>query len=193
MTLPLATRLRSTLVAALIGLAAGAALLGWAHTARRAAEAAVAHESRQLAEARRRHADALRSDAARREALRQLEILRHAGLLVAADRHAWQRHLVALQARLRLDGLDWEISPLRADTDAATPPAPGALVAATLRLRGEIAHEGQLLQLLARPPEARHGLFVPRRCRLARAADSPALAVDCEIDWISLQLPPPAP
>jgi len=194
-------RLRRPILAAAIALCAAAALLAWSHTERFAAETMLKQEDTRLNQARSNHLEAQRTDTETRHALRQLDALRNAGLLTPPDRHAWQTHLLAVQNAFGLDKLDWEISPLQPLEDKetaaigqpeSTARAATNLIGATLKLRGTIAHEEQLLHLLERPPTARQGLFIPRSCRISRIlADTAtsALAVDCEIDWISLRLP----
>ena len=103
----------------------------------------------------------------------------------------------SLQGRLQLDKLEWELGPFApaaAQGNAPSTAQPSALRLSTLHLKGKIAHEGQLLSLLDRPGSASAGLFLPRRCRLApsrptEATEAQALAIDCDIDWLFLQLP----
>ncbi len=195
---PLLIRLRLPLIAGALA-AAGAALMLWSQAERDNAEASLRQHTTRLTQARAMHQAARETDTAAREGLRQIEVLRGQGLLDTPDRRAWQAHLLALQGRLQLGKLEWELGPFapaaRQDNAPSTA-QPSALHVSTLHLKGEIAHEGQLLALLDRPPgSASAGLFLPRRCRLApsqptEAADAQALAIDCEIDWLFLQLPP---
>lgn len=194
---PLA-RLRRPLITGTLALLAGGALLLWSQAEHDAAEAALRQHSARLAQARAAHQAARDADAAARNGLLQLETLRGAGLLDAPDRQAWQQHLLTLQAELQLEKLEWELGPFKptaAQNHGAPSRPPSALLLSTLHIKGEIAHEGRLLPLLGRPGNSSEGLFLPRRCRLARSqpvpdvADTPTLAADCEIDWIFLRLP----
>lgn len=195
--LPDLRRLQGPLVAGALAIVTSASLIAWTNTERDTTEALLRKEMAQLAEAREQHAETRQTDTDARTALRQLSALQTAGLLTPADRQGWQTHLHTLRQTFQLDRLDWEISPLQPFTpdDPAVLAKPTALVASTLRLHGEVAHEEQLLRLIQRPPANRAGLFVARHCRLARRAldateaRPPALSIDCEIDWISLRLP----
>ena len=170
----------------------------WSQAERDSAEASLRQHTTRLTQAREMHQAARETDTAAREGLRHIEALRAQGLLDTPDRRAWQAHLLALQGRLQLGKLEWELGPFapaaRRDNAPSTA-LPSALHVSTLHLKGEIAHEGQLLALIDRPGSASAGLFLPRRCRLApsqptETTDTPALAIDCEIDWLFLQLPP---
>lgn len=186
--------LQRHLIAGTLTLLASAALLFWSQAEHDDAAATLRLHGNRLAQARAMHQAARDADATARLGLRQLEALRGAGLLDAPDRQAWQRHLLGLHERLKLDKLEWELSPVRpaTGTEPDTPATTSALRLASLHLQGEVAHEGRLLPLLERPAGLGGGLFLLRRCRLSRnepAADAPALTVDCEIDGLFLQLP----
>lgn len=194
---PLA-RLRRPLITGALALLAGSALLLWSEAERHDAEATLRLHTNRLTQARALHQAAREADAAARDGLRLLETLRGAGLLDAPDRQAWQRHLLGLQGKLGLEKLEWEIAPFKpaaAQGNGAPAEQPSALHLTTLHLKGEVAHEGRLLPLLERPGSQGGGLFLPRRCRIARnqpepdAVDSRILTADCEIDWIFLRLP----
>jgi len=197
MKLPDSGRLRLPLFAGAISLVASAALVYWSHAGRLAAETTLHQQRARLAQTHARHQEALETDATTRRTLHQLNILRSAGFLAPPDRHAWQTYLQARKSSYKLEKLDWEISPLKPYTRTEPDTSPTALVATTLRLRGDVAHEGQLLAFLEHPTRTPSGLFLPRHCHIARttATEPPtrtataALTVDCEIDWISLNLP----
>lgn len=192
------TRLRRPLIASALALLVGGGLALWSQAERSHASTALQQHTARLTQAQAMLQSTREADTAARNGLRQIAALHDAGLLDAPDRQAWHQHLLGLQGKLGLAGLEWELGPLKPaspeDTNAPGSP-PSALRLATLHLKGEIAHEGRLLALLERPATAKHGLFLPRSCRLERsqptpdAADTPALAVDCEIDWLFLQLP----
>ena len=194
---PSLIRLRLPLIAGALA-AAGAALMLWSQAERDNAEASLRQHTTRLTQARAMHQAARETDTAAREGLRQIEVLRGQGLLDTPDRRAWQAHLLALRGRLQLGKLEWELGPFApaaSRDDAPSTSQASALRRSTLHLKGEIAHEGQLLALIDRPGSASAGLFLPRRCRLApsqptETTDTPALAIDCEIDWLFLQLPP---
>lgn len=184
---------RPLIAGALVLLVSGT-LLSWSKAERDDAAATLRLNDNRLAQARAAHQAARDADAATRLGLRQLEALHGAGLLETPDRQAWQRHLLGLQGRLQLDGLKWTLSPVQpvSGGEPETPASPSALRVASLHLQGELAHEGRLLPLLDRPAGLGGGLFLPRHCRLARrtpATEGPALSIDCEIDWLFLQLP----
>ena len=194
---PSLVRLRLPLIAGALA-AAGAALMLWSQAERDNADASLRQHTARLTQARAMHQTARETDTAARNGLRQIEALRGQGLLDTPDRRAWQAHLLGLKGRLQLDKLEWELGPFAPAAsrhDAPSTAQASALRLSTVHLKGEIAHEGQLLALLDRPPgSASAGLFLPRRCRLApsqptEAADAQALAIDCEIDWLFLQLP----
>ncbi|MDD3327324.1 MAG: hypothetical protein PHW25_09605 [Zoogloea sp.] len=194
---PSLVRLRLPLIAGALA-AAGAALMLWSQAERDNADASLRQHTTRLTQARAMHQAARETDTAARAGLRQIEALRGQGLLDTPDRRAWQAHLLGLQGKLQLDALEWELGPFAhaaSRDDAPSTAQASALRRSTLHLKGEIAHEGQLLALLERPPgSASAGLFLPRRCRLApspptEATDAQALAIDCEIDWLFLQLP----
>jgi len=198
-----ANRLHGPLAALALAALTGASLIYWSHAERAAAEAELGQQHARLAQARASHAAAARLKAETDEALRQWDALQASGRLSPPDRHAWQRHVLAQHEQLGLDRLDWEIGPLHPlDDDAAhaargetDPRRTSTLAAATLRLRGEIRHEDQLIAILERPPIAAQALILPRRCQLSRTASdgtSPtgsALAIDCEIAWAGLRRP----
>lgn len=193
---PSLVRLRLPLIAGALA-AAGVALMLWSQAERDNAEASLRQHTSRLTQARAMHQAARETDTAARNGLRQIEALRGQGLLDTPDRRAWQTHLLGLQGKLQLDALEWELGPFTpaaSRDDAPSTAQASALRLSTLHLKGEIAHEGQLLALLDRPGYANGGLFLPRRCRLTpsqptEGADAQALAIDCEIDWLFLQLP----
>ena len=188
----LAERQRPLLAGAFALLASGTLLL-WSQAERDDAAATLRLHDNRLTHARAAHQAARDADASARLGLRQLAALREAGLLDAPDRLAWQRHLLGLHRQLQLDPLGWELSPLSPPADMA--PDTSALRLVRLHLQGKVAHEGRLLPLLERPRGLGGGMFLPRHCRLARSEPvpdaAPALDVDCEIDWLFLQLPAP--
>jgi hypothetical protein len=49
--------------------------------------------------------------------------------------------------------------------------------------RGEVAHEGVLVTLLAQLSLDKHGLFSVRSCTLSHADDHAPINVDCEFSW----------
>ncbi|WP_298596040.1 hypothetical protein [Zoogloea sp.] len=193
---PSLVRLRLPLIAGALA-AAGTGLIIWSQAERDSADASLRQHTTRLSQARAMHQAARETDTAARDALRQIEALRGKGLLDTPDRQAWQAHLLGLQGRLQLDKLEWELGPFApaaAQGNAPSTAQPSALRLSTLHLKGKIAHEGQLLSLLDRPGSASAGLFLPRRCRLApsrptEATEAQALAIDCDIDWLFLQLP----
>ena len=196
LTWPIA-RLRRPLITGALALLAGGVLLQWSQAEHDGAEAALRQHSARLTQARASHQAARETDAAARNGLRQLEVLRGAGLLGTPDRQAWQQHLLRLQAKLQLEKIEWELSPFKpaaAQGHGAPSEPPSALHLSTLHIKGELAHEGRLIPLLERPGNASEGLFLPRRCRLTRSqpvpdtTDTPTLAADCEIDWLFLRL-----
>ena len=102
------------------------------------------------------------TDTAARNGLHQIEALRGQGLLDTPDRRAWQAHLLGLQGKLQLDKLEWELGPFApaaSRDDAPSTSQASALRRSTLHLKGEIAHEGQLLALLDQPPGSASGSF----------------------------------
>ena len=133
-------------------------------------------------------------------AQKQLTALDAAGQLDPPDRLAWHVHLQSVASKATGNALDWEIGPQRpyANTLAPATAAPG-LVASTLHLHGELAHEAHLLAALQRPSGQPRGVFLPQHCRLSRSPASNddnkprGLAVNCEIDWIALQRPTAQP
>ncbi|TYC54571.1 hypothetical protein ETQ85_17990 [Zoogloea oleivorans] len=133
------------------------------------------------------------TDRLTRDALADYLNLQQAGLQRPVDRVTWQERLQAMRIHLQAEEFSYEIGPERplrmaGDAEAHSP----TIFTSTLQLRAKVRHEDELLTLintLKQPGQA----LRPTRCTLARP-DGPeraqGLAVNCDIDWISVRIPP---
>ncbi|MBL0284456.1 MAG: hypothetical protein IPQ01_11495 [Zoogloea sp.] len=150
MKLPDSGRLRLPLFAGAISLVGSAVLVYWSHAERLAAETMLHQQRARLAQTHARHQEALETDATTRRTLHQLNT--RAAPVFSPRQTAMPGKLHAgSQEQLQTGKAGLEISPLKPYSRTEPDTSPTALVATTLRLRGEVAHEGQLLAFLEHP------------------------------------------
>lgn len=196
-TAPTLRSLRHPLLGATLALLASAALLLWTRADHAEAVLRLQQHHAHLAQARDHHLTLDQTRSATVAAGQALAGLENAGQFRPPPRQAWHAHLATIAARSPGNHLEWTIGPARPYPDTPAPDAPSAgLIAATLALHGTLAHEAHLLAILQPPRDQPGGIFLPRRCRLLRTADTtapPSLGIDCEIDWIALHIPAATP
>jgi len=119
---------------------------------------------------------------------------RCAVLLGEERRLDWGERVNRIKVSRKIPAADFELSPQR----IIGQPFPDlALRASRMTLRTRLAHEGDLLRLLADLDAPGNALVLPRRCTLERDSGSasenpPAISSTCELDWVTLHLNSPA-
>lgn len=174
---------RPALLLSGLAIALNAAALGWSHieAEQRHAELEQLRRQHQALEGRLQQARLDVADRAR--LLPTFQAWQQSGMIGPENRGHWTAVLHALQRENGLPALRAEFGP--------APPAAGGdtlLGSTPLHLHLELHHEEELLRFLDALPGRLAALPLLRRCRLARAAD--ALAADCHLDLITMEIPP---
>ncbi|MFA5172639.1 MAG: hypothetical protein WC426_13840 [Sulfuriferula sp.] len=109
------------------------------------------------------------------------------GFVGADARVLWHQQLSALASIAGVRHAEFDIA-------AQTPHQPELhignrmLVDSMARWRGEVEHEGALVEVLTRLAQSEHGLLSARSCDLMHSQDSAPVAVNCEFVWQVLAL-----
>lgn len=109
------------------------------------------------------------------------------GFVGADARVMWHQQLSALTSIVGVQHAEFDIA-------AQTPHQPELhignrmLMDSMVHWRGEVEHEGVLVELLAQLMHSEHGLSSVRSCDLTHSQDSAPIAVNCEFVWQVLVL-----
>ncbi len=182
------------LVASLGMLAIGAGFLGAAldrNAIAQSANAQAAGERRTIAQ---RLADAQHNAPAIRRALERFVVFQQEGLIGEERRLDWGERVKRIKDSRKIASAEFELSPQRV-IGQSFPDL--TLRASRMTLRAHLAHEGDLLRLLADLDSPGSALVLPRRCIMERepglASENPgAINSNCELDWVTLHLNVPA-
>lgn len=124
--------------------------------------------------------------------------LEQRGFIGTERRIDWLDALRNTGRELRLDGMDYQISPQQRFTgQLAIDTQPFELQQSVMKLSFKLLHEGDLMRLLNRLSDARVGVYLLDRCDMKRLSSpeapilaGPNLAVDCQLRWLTLSAPP---
>ncbi len=136
---------------------------------------------------------AQRDEPAMRRALERFTALQHDGLVGQEHRLDWGERVKRIKAARRIPLVEFELAPQRV---FGQPYPDLTLRASRMTLRVRLAHEGDLVRLLADLDNPGTALILPRQCSLQRDTDQlganpTAIIGSCELDWITLNLTPP--
>jgi len=186
-------KLRFSLMAAALMLAAGTVAVYLSHTNREAAQAA-----RDAAIAERNEAEGKLQQVRQEEAdIRQRSLVFKAlearGVIGDEQRLEWVELLKDLRGKYRLADLQYEIMPQR---QLEGNPAGGFIFyASPMKLHAKLLHEEDLTRLIGDLRRDARALIRVRICNLARLSAETEerskglanLSADCEIDWLTLR------
>ncbi|MDS4016263.1 MAG: hypothetical protein RKP46_18185 [Candidatus Accumulibacter sp.] len=186
-------KLRFSLMAAALMLAAGTVAVYLSHTNREAAQAA-----RDAAIAERNEAEGKLQQVRQEEAdIRQRSLVFKAlearGVIGDEQRLEWVELLKDLRGKYRLADLQYEIMPQR---QLEGNPAGGFIFyASSMKLHAKLLHEEDLTRLIGDLRRDARALIRVRICNLARLSAETEerskglanLSADCEIDWLTLR------
>ena len=187
-------RFAVALVTSLGMLAIGAGFLGAALDRHAIAKSGNEHALADLHTVTGRLEDAQRDEPAMRRALERFITFQKEGLIGEERRLDWGERVNRIKVSRKIPVADFELSPQR----IIGQPFPDlALRASRMTLRARLAHEGDLLRLLADLDTPGSALVLPRRCTLEResgpVSENPtAISSSCELDWVTLHLNTPS-
>ena len=186
-------RLALPVLAALVFLAAGAAMLWWADQslgAGRRALAAAQAERRDSVERLARIAEEEREVKAKLDVYQQLKQL---NIIGEERRLEWADAIARIRAERELLDLRYRVE--RQDLLKSVPGKPGSVdfFASTMRVNLALLHEEDLLRFLADLRASGNAYYSVKSCSLARTGSTatgttitPRLRADCEIDLITM-------
>ena len=186
-------KLASPLLACLLLLGAGAALIAWTQQEQRAAV-------RELAAAREEGAQAserlLRIAEEEREVKEKLAVylqLRNLGILGDERRLEWADAMTRIRTQRELPDLRYRVERQRLLSSVAGKPAAVDFFASAMKVELALLHEGDLLRFLADLRESGNAYYAVKNCSMARtgtaqasAGLAPRLRAECEIDLITI-------
>jgi hypothetical protein len=181
------------LLAFIVLLGAGSALITWT-------EARATAQSRALAEARGERASAkerlMRIAEEEKEVKEKLEVyqrLKDLGILGDERRLEWADAMTRIRTERELPDLRYRVERQRPLVSVPGKPAPVDFYASTMRVELLLLHEGDLLRFLGDLRQSGNAYYSVRSCALARTGQpaavaglSPRLRAECEIDLITI-------
>ena len=181
------------LLACVVLLAAGAALVAWTQGEQRAATGALAAARAERGQARER---LMRIAEEEKEVKEKLEVylrLRELGIIGEERRLEWADAMTRIRAQRELPDLRYRVERQRLLTSVAGKPANVDFYASLMRVDLALLHEGDLLRFLSDLRESGNAYYSVRRCGVSRAGLAPNIAglaprlvADCEIDLITI-------
>ena len=181
------------LLACVVLLAAGAALIAWTQQQERAATGELSVAREQRAQARER---LLRIAEEEKEVKEKLEVylrLRALGILGDERRLEWADSMTRIRTQRELPDLRYRVERQRLISSVASKPLTVDFYASTMKVELALLHEGDLLNFLADLRESGNAYYSVRRCSLTRtglapivAGLAPRLRAECEIDLITI-------
>jgi hypothetical protein len=181
------------LIACLLLLGAGAALVVWTQereTAEARALAAVRAERAQASQRLMRIAEEEREVKEKLEKYQQLQAL---GILGAERRLEWADAMTRIRTKLELPDLRYRVERQRLLTSVAGKPSAVDFYASKMSADLALLHEGDLFSFLESLRASGNAYYSVRRCALTRADPiaaaarlTPRLRAECEIDLITI-------
>jgi hypothetical protein len=180
-------RLRGALLAALVLTLAGGQLVWMAESRHEASRNALRRAEEAYRQGNGRLRQAEQDEAALRSTIERFHALERRGVVGPEQRLEWVERLGAIQARLRLPALDYELRPRRPLEAGGGAAGDYRLGASAMLLRANLVHEEDLLQLLAGLHSEPSAIVRPTRCHLGRlAAGGEGLRAECEVELITV-------
>ncbi|MCB1928253.1 MAG: hypothetical protein KDH17_09485 [Rhodocyclaceae bacterium] len=180
-------RLKWAISAIVIAIALVAAAFWHLDRQRKEALGELDRAQRAYRNAHARYVNAQRDEDQLRHVIARFEALRGRGVVGPEARLEWVERVRRARESAGLERLDFEVRPRR---PLRASDASYRLTASTMRILGDLPHEGHLLAFLDRIFDETSALPRLRRCalsRLAEGGDGGSIGFDCEIDWITVQ------
>jgi hypothetical protein len=181
------------LLACVVLLAAGTALIAWTQQQQRAAAGELSAAREQLAQARER---LLRIAEEEKEVKEKLEVylrLRALGILGDERRLEWADSMTRIRTQRELPDLRYRVERQRLISSVASKPSTVDFYASAMKVELALLHEGDLLNFLADLRESGNAYYSVKQCSLSRtglasavAGLAPRLRAECEIDLITI-------
>jgi len=181
------------LLACVLLLAAGAALIAWTQQHQHAAAGELSAAREQRAQARER---LLRIAEEEKEVKEKLEVylrLRALGILGDERRLEWADAMTRIRTQRELPDLRYRVERQRLISSVASKPANVDFFASAMKVELALLHEGDLLNFLADLRESGNAYYSIKHCSLSRTGAAPATAglaprlrAECEIDLITI-------
>jgi hypothetical protein len=181
------------LLACLVLLGAGAALIVWTQRGLQVAAGELAGARDQRAQARER---LMRIAEEEKEVKEKLEVylrLRTLGILGDERRLEWADAMTRIRTQRELPDLRYRVERQRLISSAATKPANVDFFASTMKVELALLHEGDLLNFLDDLRQSGNAYYAIKHCSIARTGLAPAVAglaprlrAECEIDLITI-------
>ena len=181
------------LLACVLLLAAGAALIAWTQQHQHAAVSELAAAREQRAQARER---LMRIAEEEKEVKEKLEVylrLRALGILGDEQRLEWADAMTRIRTQRELPDLRYRVERQRLISSVAAKPANVDFYASAMKVDLALLHEGDLLNFLADLRESGNAYYSIKHCSIARTGLAPAVAglaprlrAECEIDLITI-------
>jgi len=181
------------LLACLLLLGAGAALITWTQQEQRAAGNELAAAREQRAQARER---LMRIAEEEKEVKEKLEVylrLRALGILGDEQRLEWADAMTRIRTQRELPDLRYRVERQRLISSVASKPANVDFFASTMKVELALLHEGDLLNFLADLRDSGNAYYSVKQCSLLRTGAAPTIAglaprlrAECEIDLITI-------
>ena len=181
------------LLACVLLLAAGAALIAWTQQHQHAAAGELSAAREQRAQARER---LLRIAEEEKEVKEKLEVylrLRALGILGDERRLEWADAMTRIRTQRELPDLRYRVERQRLISSVASKPANVDFFASAMKVELALLDEGDLLNFLADLRESGNAYYSIKHCSLSRTGAAPATAglaprlrAECEIDLITI-------
>ena len=181
------------LLACLVLLGAGAALIAWTQQEQHAARGELAAARDQRAQSRER---LMRIAEEEKEVKDKLEVylrLRALGILGDERRLEWADAMTRIRTQRELPDLRYRVERQRLLSSVAGKPANVDFYASAMKVELALLHEGDLLNFLADLRESGNAYYSVKHCSLSRTGAAPATAglaprlrAECEIDLITI-------
>jgi len=181
------------LLACVVLLGAGTALIAWTQQEQRAAGGALAAAREQRAQA---HERLMRIAEEEKEVREKLEVylrLRALGILGDERRLEWADSMTRIRTQRELPDLRYRVERQRLISSVPGKPASVDFYASAMKVELALLHEGDLLNFLADLRESGNAYYSVKRCAISRTGLAPAVAglaprlrAECEIDLITI-------
>lgn len=181
------------LIACLVLLGAGSALITWTEAREAAQQAELDAARAERARAKERLMRIAEEEKEVKEKIEVYQRLKALGILGEERRLEWADAMTRIRTERELPDLRYRVERQRPLATVAGKPAPVEFYASTMRVELALLHEGDLLRFLADLRASGNAYYVVRSCALSRLGGGPAmtslaprLRAECEIDLITI-------
>ena len=181
------------LLACILLLGAGSALLTWTEARRGAQDRALAQARAERAQAKERLMRIAEEEKEVKEKLEVYQRLKDLGILGEERRLEWADAMARIRTGRELADLRYRVERQRPLATVPGKPANVEFYASTMRVDVALLHEGDLLHFLSDLRASGNAYYAVRNCALSRTGQptaaavlSPRLRASCEIDLITI-------